>query len=82
MLTIEIKVNGKLIGGAQIENTTALSDTSDYRVLAVEKAEPMLGIDSDMRETFPIADHIRCQTVWALVSKVATEALRRRGGGI
>ncbi len=80
MLTIELKLNGKLIGGAQITNVSNLADLSDYEVLAVEKAAPDLGVETDMKEIFKIGQHNRNQTVWALVERVARRALDRRRG--
>ena len=80
-LTIELKVNGRLIGGAIITNRTGLADVSDYEVDAVETASPASGHELDFRSVFKIAGHSRRQSVWALVAKVAAGALERRETG-
>ncbi|MFU1607342.1 hypothetical protein ACM25O_13235 [Sulfitobacter pontiacus] len=84
MLTIEIKLNGNLIGGAQVRNVSQLADISDYEVTAVEQAAPWIGPETNMHETFKIERHFRQQSVWALVKKVADKAfdLREKGLGL
>ena len=74
MLTIELKLNGSLIGGAQVRNVSQLANLSDYEVTAVESAAPWIGPKTDMHETFTVRDHLRQQSVWALVSRVAQRA--------
>lgn len=78
MLTIEIKLNGKLIGGAQVRNISQLADISNYEVTAVEQAAPGIGPETDMHETFQVRDHLRKQSAWALVSRVAQRAVLLR----
>jgi hypothetical protein len=78
VLTIEIKVNGNLIGGATVKNLSALNDVSDYEVTAVEKAEESVGVKDDFRETFQVKNHLRCQSVWALALRIAGEAFERQ----
>lgn len=78
MLTIEIKINGHLIGGAKVRNVSALSDISDYEALVVEKGDEALGIEGDLRESVPVKGHIRNQSVWALVYRIADAAFRRQ----
>ncbi|AET42309.1 hypothetical protein DSS3P1_28 [Ruegeria phage DSS3-P1] len=81
MLTIEIKINGRLIGGAIVKNKSRLADLSDYDVEAVETASPETGHTKDFRTKFGVLKHLREQTVWALVKKVAEESMIRRSGG-
>lgn len=77
MLTIEIKINGRLVAGAKVRNVSSLADISDYEVEAVESASDVTGLP-EFHAAFPVVKHHRRQTVWALVSKVATAAYRRR----
>jgi len=74
VLTIEIKLNGRIIGGAKVTNISDLADVSDYEVVAAEGASEVTGLP-DFREDFIVKGHERRQTVWALVSKVAYHAL-------
>jgi len=76
MLTIEIKLNGRLIAGAKARNVTDLADLSDYRVEAVEDESPVTGLPS-FHSTFQIDNHPRRQPVWALVTRIADAAARR-----
>lgn len=80
-LTIELRVNGRLIGGALVVNKSDLAEVSDYEVEAVETASRETGRKKDFRVKFPILDHKRKQTVWALVAKVAAEAQHARNLG-
>jgi hypothetical protein len=82
MLTIEIKSNGRLIGGAQVRNVSQLAAISDYAVTAVEQAAPDIGPETSMHETFQVRDHLRQQSVWALVSRVAQRAAMLRESGL
>lgn len=81
MLTIELKIDGRLIGGAIIVNRSGLADLSDYDIEAVETASGEAGHDKDFRTKFTVRDHRRKQTVWALVKTVAEEAMLRRLSG-
>lgn len=76
MLTIEIKRDGELIGGAKVRNLSDLAGISDYEVVAAESAAPDLGVEQDFREDFVVPSHMRDQSVWALVLRVANEAFR------
>lgn len=77
VFTIEIKVNGELVGGATVKNVSQLSDLSDYDVLVAEKGSAETGL-GDFRADTKIAGHRRRQTVWALVQKVAERAQELR----
>ena len=81
-LTIELKLNGKLIGGAVIRSTGRLATASDYEVEAVETAAPgHTGHGKDFRSVFTVKGFPREQTVWALVARVAALARYKRKSG-
>lgn len=77
MLTIEIKINGRLIAGAKARNVSGLADLSDYRVEVVEEESEVTGLP-DFHADFTLPRHARKQSVWALVQNIATAALLRR----
>lgn len=79
MLTIEIKLNGQLIGGATALNTSPQAALSDYDVLVAEKGAEITGL-GDFRANITIKQHRRRQTAWALVSKIAERAVEMRMG--
>jgi hypothetical protein len=77
MLTIEVKLNGRLIGFAKLVNQTNLADVSDYSLLWTETGDASLGIateDGRLR----IERHNRRQTVWALVAKAVAAILGQK----
>lgn len=73
MLTIEIKINGRLIAGASACAVSSLADISDYRVEAVEEASDVSGLPA-YHQNFEVTGHPRKQSVWALVRQVAAKA--------
>ena len=77
MLTIEIKINGKPVAGAQVANISDLADYSDYQVEAVESASPVSGLPN-YYEAFQVRNHYRPQSAWALVERVAAMCARSR----
>lgn len=80
MLTIEIKINGRFIAGAKVQNITNEEAVSDYAVEAVETPSEITGMDR-FHSSFPINGHRRKQSVWKLVERVChgvTLAQRRR----
>ena len=77
MLTIEVKLNGRLIGQAKLVNQTHLSEISDYSLDWRELGDESLGIESGFGRTV-IEGHRRRQTVWALVAKVACAILGQK----
>lgn len=79
MLTIEVKLNGRLIAHAAARNISELADISDYHVTWHEAACPELGIEEDFHK-FTIQGHRRCQTAWALVAKVVMRILGQMTG--
>ena len=74
MLTVEIKLNGRTVGEAQIRNITALAEVSDYDVVWAESAAPDLGVPQSTGG-FLIKGHRRRQSAWALVAKVVARIL-------
>jgi hypothetical protein len=67
MMTIEIKINGRVIGSAFVRNLSDLADVSDYHVTATT-----LPVGGGTHECeFRLDGHNRKQTPWALVSAVA-----------
>ena len=81
MLTIEIKINGRLIAGARVQNVSNLAAVSDYSVVAVERASEETGL-GDYREDHVLRGHVRRQSVWALVERVAQRVTKDREGGL
>lgn len=74
MLTIHIKVSGREVAKAVAGNVSDLADASDYEVICKELANEELGIE-ETTQRGQIVHHVRKQTVWALVQKIATLAL-------
>ncbi len=79
MLTIEVKLNGKMVAHAAITNLSDLAEVSDYRVAWSEMAETDLDIRAD-GDVFLIRGHRRRQTAWALVAKVVCGILGQMTG--
>ena len=71
-LTVTIKLNGKVIAGAEITNISHLADVSDYFVAAYEKASEVT-LTPYQGRTFKVRNHLRRQSVWALVERVAAQ---------
>lgn len=74
MLTIDIKLNGRLIAHAKLVNQSNLAEVSDYSVVWNEQREDNLRITGDQGRIL-IEGHRRRQTVWALVAKAAAAIL-------
>lgn len=68
MLTIEVKLNGKVIANAELTNLSGLADLSDYELKWTEAGSADLGID-DVCGQATITAHRRRQSAWALVAK-------------
>lgn len=79
MLSIDIRLNGEIIGQAELVNTSGLADISDYRLTWTENSEPRLGIAYSHGEA-TIKAHRRRQSVWALVAKATVAILEQIGG--
>lgn len=74
MLTVEIKLNGKLIAGAKAANLSDLAPISDYAVEAVEAASEETGLQ-DFHRNFTVQNHKRRQSVWELVHRIALKSM-------
>ncbi|MEM9734726.1 MAG: hypothetical protein AAF903_14785 [Pseudomonadota bacterium] len=72
-LTVEIKLNGKLIASSKIANVSDLADVSDYTWNCTENGSEVTGLE-DAQAWGQIRGHKRKQSVWALVSRVAAQA--------
>lgn len=70
MLTIEVKINGRLIAKATATNDSDLADYSDYVVEAMEVASPVTGLEH-FETGWRIECHRRKQSAWALVERIA-----------
>lgn len=77
MLTIEVKLNGRLVGQAKLVNQTNLSEISDYSLEWSEVGDGSLELDDGFGRTV-IEGHRRRQTVWALVAKAAAAILGQK----
>jgi hypothetical protein len=70
MLTITLRINGRVIGEARARNLSDLASTSDYVVGFTEFASPSTG-QPFTEGTFKITGHSRNQSAWALVREIA-----------
>jgi len=70
------------IANPTIANTSGFSDVADYACLASEKGSEVTRLPTQT-SGFEIKQHIRRQSVWALVAAAAMEAAARatRKGG-
>lgn len=73
MLTIEIKINGRLVATASARNDSDLADISDYEIAYGERPSGSNG-ELDWNAHGRIEGHDRRQSVWALVHKIASTA--------
>ncbi|WFT94406.1 hypothetical protein QA633_40160 [Bradyrhizobium barranii] len=62
------------IGTLHIANDRLLADVSDYRVLAMQTANPLTGEPAGIAR-FQVLAHARRQRVWALVQRACEEAM-------
>lgn len=79
-ISVEVSLHGKKLATAQCVNVSECADISNFEAHITEEAAPHLGIEEAAR-SFPILDHDRHQTVWALVREIAVGAVRKRTGG-
>ena len=77
MLTVEVKLNGRLIGFAKLVNQSNLADVSDYSLIWTETGDAGLAIEAE-EGRLRIEGHNRRQTVWALVAKAAAAILGQK----
>lgn len=74
MLTVEVKVNGRVIATASARNISDLAEVSTYFCTWTEEGSGETGEAQDYGK-FQISDHRRRQSVWALVAKVVVAVL-------
>jgi pyruvate formate-lyase activating enzyme-like uncharacterized protein len=66
------KENRKLVAEAVVHNVSDLASVSDYEGARIEYGYPLLGIEKT-KELLSIKDHVRNQSVWALVRKMVAK---------
>ena len=69
MMTIEIKINGRLVAGAIVHNQTDLEDVSDYDVRGWSGAWSQM--PKALRSEFIVAGHKRAAGPWELARRIA-----------
>ena len=77
MLTIEVKVNGRLVGRAQLITRTNLSEVSDYSLEWSEAGGDVL-LDGKAHGRTVIRDHRRKSGCWVLVARAAAAILGQK----
>ena len=65
----------RTIATMNIGNVTDLADVSDYKIDAIEAANPLAGT-RPRSGTCVVSGHDRRQSVWALIAKAADEITR------
>jgi hypothetical protein len=79
-ITIELVPSGfapmrRTIASLRISNMSDLADSSDYRIEAMEGANPLTGDPPRKAECMVLA-HDRRQSVWALLAKASQEIMK------
>jgi hypothetical protein len=69
MMSIEIRINGRLVAGAIVHNRTDLDDVSDYDVRAWSGAWSQM--PAALRSEFIVAGHKRAAGPWELARRIA-----------
>jgi hypothetical protein len=80
VITIDLVPGGyeprrRTIGSMRIANQSGLADLSDYRISAMEGANPLTGIPPCIAECI-VLRHDRRQAVWALIQRACEEAMK------
>lgn len=73
MLTVEIRLNGRMIAAARITNISELADFSDYTVETREDGFPEAGLPPG-RADFTLRNFPRLASVWSIIAAVAQRA--------
>lgn len=73
MITIEVKLNGRVIASAGAINQSHLDPVSDYIFRADETLHPVSGKNPRVIDS-TIKNHDRAESVWSLVEKIAAIA--------
>jgi hypothetical protein len=63
------------IGSMRISNLSELADRLDYRIEAMESANPLTGTEPRKAECMVLA-HDRRQSVWALLARASEEIVK------
>ncbi len=74
MLTVEVKLNGKIVAEVALQNESGLADVSTYFCRWEEEACEELGIPAASGR-FMIKRHARRQSAWALVARAVVAIL-------
>jgi hypothetical protein len=80
VVTVELVPSGfepmrRTIASMRISNLSDLADVSDYRVEALERANPLTGSRPRSAECI-LPAHARKQSVWALLQRACEEIIR------
>ena len=78
IVTIEIAPGGaealrRTIASLRISNQSDLADVSDYRIVAMQAANPLTAEPAGIAQ-FRVLAHPRRQRVWALIQRACEEA--------
>lgn len=73
MMTVEVKINGRLVANATARNLSDLADVSDYAITYAEAESDVSGIPA-FHGHGSVLKHPRRQSVWALVRSLAEQA--------
>jgi hypothetical protein len=65
----------RTIGSLRIANASNLADISDYRIVAVQAANPLTGATAGIGSC-EVIGHDRRQAIWSLLAKAAEAAAR------
>lgn len=77
MLTVEIKLNGRLIGYAKLVNQSNLAEVSDYSLEWSEAGGDFL-LEGTAQGRTVITGHRRKSGAWALVARAAAAILGQK----
>lgn len=81
MLTIDLRINGRLIGSAHALNVSELAPVSDYEVTASTNPPDAEEAVTFIPHRFFVRSHKRARGAWALVQRIAEELIAREATG-
>jgi hypothetical protein len=86
VVTVELLPNGfspmrRTIASMRISNLSDTADVSNYRVEAMERANPLTGSSPRSTECIVLA-HARQQRVWALLQRACEEIIKMESVGL
>lgn len=73
MLTVEVRINDRLVARAVAVNVSDLAEVSDYGIAFSEEESALTGLPAWKAEA-AVRQHARRQSVWELVYKIAAQA--------